>query len=312
MKESRKVEVLYPSYTKKAITFTIDDGNIPNDTKFLSIVRPAGIKGTFNLCSDRLSTYSVDFYRSFYSGYEIANHCKYHPFISYDGVEYKVADTYFDEKTADEAYVYPVKEREGFYAIKKPNGWREMVFEDDFLKYIKEGLEELKSVFGDKNVRDFVWPYGSQDNAAAHNFIKSLHRSSRKTGCTRDTDAFNIPKDKYTWSYNANHNSLLEVMEIYEAYPDDGSLKFFAFGVHSIDFERDSKWGDLEAFAEKYGNRPRDYWYASVGEIFDYEEAVKQLRVNDEGIYNPTEIPVYVSVDGERAVVSPLGVYSFR
>ena len=98
---------------------------------------------------------------------------------------------------------------------------------------------------------------------------------------------------------------------MYEAYPDDGNLKFFAFGVHSWDFERDNNWHLLEEFAAKYGNRPNDYWYATIGEIFDYESCIKQLRIDEDGIYNPTESSVYVSVDGKKTVVSPLGVYKF-
>ena len=308
----RKIEIFYPSYTKKAVTFTIDDGYIPSDTKFLSIVKPAGIKGTFNLCSDRLTQYSADFYRLFYKGYEIANHCKYHPFVFFDGVEYSISDTYFDENTADEKYVYPIKDKAGFYMMKKPNGWREAVSESDFLKYVEDGITELNSVFGEGSVRDFVWPYGSQNNAAAHELIKKLHRSSRKTGCTRDSNNFDIPEDKYAWSYNADHASLLDVMELFDKYPDDGRLKFFAFGVHSIDFEKYGKWGDLESFAEKYGNRHKDFWYAAVGEIFDYEAAVRQLRIDGDGIYNPSGIPVYIKADGEYRVVSSLGVYRFK
>ena len=94
-------------------------------------------------------------------------------------------------------------------------------------------------------------------------------------------------------------------MEKYESYPDDGALKFFAFGVHSIDFERDDKWGDLSVFAEKYGNRPDTYWYASVGEIFDYEEALSSLKITESLIENPSNLTVYFEIDGERKLLEP-------
>ena len=94
-------------------------------------------------------------------------------------------------------------------------------------------------------------------------------------------------------------------MEKYEAYPDDGELKFFAFGVHAIDFERDARWDDLKTFAAKYGNRPDTYWYASVEDIFDYEEAVKSLTVTDTSITNPTKITVYFELDGEKFTLAP-------
>ena len=39
----------FPGWVRKSITFTIDDGNIEMDKKFIDITVPAGIKGTFNL-----------------------------------------------------------------------------------------------------------------------------------------------------------------------------------------------------------------------------------------------------------------------
>ena len=307
----KNVEICYPSFSKKAVTFTIDDGNIHYDTKFLAILKPAGIKGTFNLCSERTLEFRPEFYRNFYAGYEIANHCKYHPFVMYDGVEYNLKDESFDEQSADPNYIYKNTDCEGFYYIKKPNGWRQMVSTEDFIKYLQDGKDELNDLFGAGAVRDFVWPYGSQDNAEVERFIRTIHRSSRKTGCTLDLTGFDIPADKYAWSYNANHMNLLAVMEKYEKYPDDGKLKFFAFGVHSIDYERDSKWSDLSEFANKYGNRPDDFWYATVGEIFDYEEAANRLVITDDGVYNPSELPIYIKLDGKKHIVSPLGVISF-
>jgi len=306
----RKIEICYPSFSKKAITFSIDDGNITYDAKFLSIMKPAGIKGTFNLCSDRTKEFSEDFYRNFYKGYEIANHAKYHPFVFYDGVEYKFSDEPFSKENADPELTYRVEGSDGFFWVMKPNGWRQVVSLEDFIRYVKESKDELNLLFGEGTVRDFVWPYGEQDNADAKKYVTEIHRSARKTGCTLGNAGFAIPDDKDAWSYNANQMNLLEVMKEYEEYPDDGGLKFFCFGVHSIDYERDSKWGDLSEFARLYGNRPNDFWYASVGEIFDYEEAVKMLEIRDSGIYNPSSLPIYIKIDGRKEKISPLGVVS--
>ena len=94
-------------------------------------------------------------------------------------------------------------------------------------------------------------------------------------------------------------------MEKYENYPDDGELKFFAFGVHSYDFERDGRWDDLREFARRYGNRPDTYWYASVEDIFDYEEAVRSVNIKEGMIENPGPLMVYLTVDGDRITISP-------
>ncbi len=72
---------IFSGWTKKSVTFTIDDGNIAYDTKFLGIIKPCGIHGTFNLCEPNRVT--PDEYRALYRGYEIANHCKHHP-LSFD------------------------------------------------------------------------------------------------------------------------------------------------------------------------------------------------------------------------------------
>lgn len=306
----KNLELFYPSFTKKALTFTIDDGNMAYDKKLLSILAPVGIKGTFNLCS-HIHLGKEDETREFYRGYDVANHMKYHPLVNYDGVDYPISYEPFDPDTADEAFVYRVDGSDVFFWLHRPNGWRQMVFEKDFLRFIEDGKKELDAIFGEGTVRDFVWPYCEQDNAAARDLIRRTHRSARKTGPTLDTTGFAIPADKYAWSYNAYDMNLLEVMEKYEAYPDDGELKFFAFGVHSIDFERDEKWGDLEAFAKKYGNRPDTYWYATVGEIFDYEEAIDLLKVTDGYVENPSEADVYVSVNGERVILPPHTRISF-
>ena len=298
----KRISVVYPSFSKKALTFTIDDGNLAYDEIFLGILKPVGIKGTFNLCSN-LHKGKEELSRELYRGYEIANHVKYHPFVNYDNVELIICEDEFNEASSDPRFIYRVKDREGFFWQMKGNGWRQMVFLDDYKRYSDESLRELNEIFGEGTVKDFAWPYGEQDNAALKEHIKGTHRSARKSGCTLDTTGFAIPADKYAWSYNANHMNLLEVMEKYDSYPDDGELKFFAFGVHAIDFERDAKWDDLKTFAEKYGNRPNDYWYASVGEVFDYEAAVAELVITDEEITNPTDIRIYLKINGENAVI---------
>ena len=302
-----KTEIFYPGFVKKALSFTIDDGNMKYDAMLLDILKPAGIVGTFNLCSN-LHYGKESETKELYTGYGIANHCKYHPLVNLDSDNRVLSDDDFDEKTANSDMLYRVKGKDGFYWRKQPNGWREMVFADDYMRYAEESLDELNEIFGHGTIIDFVWPYGEQANAAVQEYVRKTHRSVRKTGCTKDALGFSLPEDRYAWSYNADHSNLLEIMEKYEAYPDDGELKFFAFGVHSIDFERFDKWDDLRAFAKRYGNRPDTYWYASVGKIFDYEDAVSALRIEETFVENASDIPVYISVDGKKTVIDPRAI----
>ena len=127
----------------------------------------------------------------------------------------------------------------------------------------------------------------------------------RKTGGFGETTGFALPTDRNMWGYNTNNLNLLHTAELYRAYPDDGKLKTFIFGVHSIDFERSKNWCDLARFAKEYGNKPEEFWYATNVEIFDYEDAVATLTIGDGVIENPSEITLYITVDGERIVLAP-------
>ena len=298
----KRIEYFYPNFSRKALSFTIDDGNMKYDAILLDILKPAGIKGTFNLCSnlhEGREAETVEFYR----GYDIANHCKYHPLVNLDGENLVISDDQFDANTSDPRFLYRVDGNDRFYWQMQRNGWRQLTFEDDYIAFVKDGLSELNALFGEGTVKDFVWPYGERKNAKVFEFVKSMHRSVRKSGCTLDSTGFAIPADKYAWNYNANHTNLLEVMEKYEAYPDDGELKFFAFGVHAIDYENDQKWDDLRTFATKYGNRPDTYWYASVGELFDYEEAIAEVTITDFTVENHSDKAVYMAIDGKRTIL---------
>jgi peptidoglycan/xylan/chitin deacetylase (PgdA/CDA1 family) len=293
----------YPGWTRKSITFTIDDGNITMDEKFLAIVKPAGIIGTFNLCTPLKKDMTNEDYRAFYRGYEIANHCHRHPLSLSPTNPPEIAAEPFDEATADKEKAYRTEE-DGFYRVfaKHSQSWNYYVAADDkYMEYVAHCNDLLEDVFGKGTVKDFVWPFGDQRNPAlTERLIGYGFRSIRATGDLGDTTGFALPANRMRWSYNAHNRTLLENAAKYEAYPDDGELKFFAFGVHSIDFERDGSWDDLKEFCAKYGNRPEDYWYASVGDILDYEDAVKALTVTDTEIRNDSDVDLYIKIDGER------------
>ena len=310
----------FPGWVRKSVTFTIDDGNIPMDRKFLDIVRPAGIKGTFNLCSHNLGYMDADGYREFYEGYEISNHMKYHMCAMRDSWHFPVSDEPFDKLTSDENYRYP--HESGAWWIhcnarypanppkQKPQGWSLCADNDVYRRYAEIGLSELEEIFGEGNVRGFVYPGGKGSALGAVETVAALNYFYvRKTGSLKDTTGFAMPSDRGEWTYNAEHRCLLEVMESYESYPDDGELKFFSFGVHSVDFETADKWDDLRRFAELYGNRPDTYFYGGVAEIFDYEDAIAALVITDDEVINSSALDLYVKVDAEPIIIKANSAY---
>jgi hypothetical protein len=314
MQNKRVDKNYFPGFTRKSITFTIDDGNFEMDKKFLDIVRPAGIFGTFNL--QHWDRETPEFYREMYDGYEIANHCLHHAIaIDYD-VSNEVSNEPFDRNRPDYEHYYKT-ETPGVYLVhiykiwgkntggyEPPRGWHTVSPSEYYNGFADETREGLEEVFGKGSVRGFAWPHGRGSAAAREHLIAEGYQNIRRTGDLRDTTGFAMPEDRFNWSYNASHSNLLEVAELYEKYPDDGNLKFFAIGVHSIDYENSGRWGDLLAFAEKYGNRQNDFYYATVGDILAYEDAVKALVVTDTEIINPSDIPVYITLDGAPIIIT--------
>lgn len=289
----------FPGWVRKSITFTIDDGNTVLDRKFMNYVKPAGITGTFNLKTPLKSELGADGYRELYRGYEIANHCRYHAYAFADGVEYKFADTLFDRETADPALVYPTEE-EGIYRIRTYS-WCWIADSKRYIECVKSAQAELEEVFGKGKIKGYVWPCGEQKSSETFAELKKLgFQSIRKTGNKKDSENFDLPADRTVWSYTANYTCMTETAAEFDALPDDGKLKWYCFGVHSHDFENAGRWDVLEDFCEKYGNRPEDFWYATVGEIMDYEDAVKSVKIEDGSIYNPSEVDLAIKVDGKR------------
>lgn len=295
----------YPGWTRKSITFTIDDGNLKLDRKFLNVTEPAGLRGTFNI-NPPLKRGTPEEYAAFYEGYEITNHCKYHPMAFSPKMPLRpISDEVFQKESANPDFLYRAEE-DGLYWGHAPqhNRWWHVATDEKYLSCALEAKEELERVFGKGTVKDFVWPFGAQDNEAVFEGLKKQgYRSIRKTGCVLNSTGFALPADRLAWSYNANCNNMTESGAQYDALADDGELKFYCFGVHSHDFENADCWDVLIDFCEKYGNRPNDFWYASVGEIFDYEDAVKAVQITDKAICNPSPVDLYIKINGEQAIL---------
>ena len=303
----------FPGFVRKSISFTIDDGNVVLDKKFIDIVNKGGIKGTFNLCLPDLKNHTSEFYRELYRGFGISNHCKLHPFAFTPDKPTDISEDAFDEQTADTAKLYRVDGQEGMYYYRAANGWRKVADDATYCRLVSECHAALEEVFGKGSITTYVWPFCEQNNAAVQDYVmnKCGYVAVRKTGATTDTTGFAVPADRMHWSYNANHQNLTECAAAFDSFEDDGELKFFCFGVHSHDFERANCWNILEDFTEKYGNRESDFWYASVEDIFAYADAVKQLKITDNTVENPTSIPLYSKIDGKETVIAPKTVLNF-
>lgn len=297
----------YPGFKRKAISFTIDDGNLKLDEKFISYVKPAGIKGSFNLVSNFITPSKLDGYREQYRDYEITNHCKYHPRWLSD-TSLPVSDEEFNAETADKDMLYKTGVDGLYHFFMKSNGrWFKGADEEHYLRFVEDGKRELEEIFG-VEIKDFVWPYGRQPSPALAEGLKNMgYRSVR--GIVYD--GFDLPEDRMNWGFYATYRNMLERAEVFDKLEDDGMLKAFIFGVHAHDFENADRWDVLEDFCKLYGNRENDFYYATVGEIFDCEDTIKSAVVTETEIKNNSDKPLYAEIDGERIVIAPLSSVSF-
>lgn len=312
MKNEKRIDVAYfPNWTRKAIAFTIDDGNWKLDRKFLGYVKPAGIRGTFNLISSWIDDSNRDTFLELYSDYEISNHVKYHPMAIADGHGTTVSDEPFDEATADRALLYKTDKNGLYHYAPNMNGTRWFIAADNetYIALTEACHRELEALFGVGRVKDFVWPYGKQNNEELTKAIIAMgYRSMRATFPPPPRD-FLPPENRLEWGYNADCNTMTERGATFEALPDDGRIHSFIFGVHSHDFENAGKWDVLEDFCAKYGNRPSEFFYGTVGDIFDYEDAIKAAEITEHSVINHSSRPLFAVIDGERVEIAPHDKY---
>ncbi len=295
----------FPNWIRKAVTFSIDDGNIPMDKKFLDIMKPAGFKGTFNLCSDRTDYMSAEEYRKFYNGFEIANHVKYHPFATNDAVTRIFSDELFDNAVPEVDALYRT-EIEGLYKAINERGTKYLVADSDCYKRCEqEGRSELEEIFGKGSVRGFVWPYDKQNNKTLCDYLEAQDYYGIRFSPRSDDITFSMPSNRKCWSCTAWHTDIAEKSKLFEQLPDNGQLKFFCLGIHSVDYETHDKWEELKSFASLLGNKPNEYYYATVGEIFDYESAIKSAEISENKIANNSDLTLYIKIDGNKVMLPP-------
>lgn len=322
----------FPGFVRKAVTFSMDDGIVTNDSPFINIVKRGGILGTFNLINtDSKYGLTDEQYKALYEGYEVANHHLFHPlpWFGFDGFDAEdFADVPIHEtvlysdsikNTLDSQYIYKT-ETEGLYYIdynyhfaKNYNTkyWHPIMTDEAYAKYAEETKKDIENLFGEGSVVGFAYPHGKTNDAVKAYFENAGYLYARRTLGKADNVNFSMPADRYDWSYNANHTTLNSVMSDFAACEDNGNLKFFCFGVHAVDY-KNAGWDELEEFVDTYGNRSDEFYYATVRDIFEYEDAVKALEITEEKIVNGSDIDVFVTVNNVKIIIPANSTYTLK
>ena len=81
-------------------------------------------------------------------------------------------------------------------------------------------------------------------------------------------------------------------------------LQAIITGILVLNAASEKPCPEIEKLCEYVGGR-EDIWYATNGEIYEYDTAYKSLRISaDERIiHNPTAIDVYLRIDNKNILV---------
>ena len=209
----------FPGGRAKALTFSYDDG-VEQDIRFIETLDKNGLKGTFNINSERFSPEGKVFpegqihrpmtERRCYelyseSGHEVAVHALTHPHL---------------EQMPPERIAYEiVKDR-----------------------------ENLESLFG-TIVRGMAYPYGTHNNTVV-DVLKACGIVYART--TAVTGRFDIPSDWLRMPATCKHTDP-RLMELARKFvkmniTKDGAKLFYVWG-HTYEFEGDDNWNVIEELA---------------------------------------------------------------
>ena len=184
----------------------------------------------------------------------------------------------------------------------------------DNVEMVYEVIEDRKAleVTYKKLIRGMAYPNGSYNDDVLK-MLKACNIGYART--VEDSECFDLPEEWLTLRPTCHHNNprLMELAREFAElnYGDDWTEdwyaktpKLFCLWGHSSEFGRDENWDVIEEFAAYLGNR-NDIWYATLGEIFEYTQAYKNLRffADGSGVYNPSAIDVYIFYFGEKYIV---------
>lgn len=261
----------FPKFRQKALTLSYDDG-VTADKRLIDIMSKNGLKGTFNINSGKFSEEKGGFRLTeeeavaLYSasGNEVAIHGVHHIPLTYIDDVMGINEIFKDRQNLERLFQKPV-----------------------------QGMAYANGVYNDEVV----------------DMLKKCGVLYART--TKSTEAFEIPEDWMRLPTTCHHKNprLMELAETFLAVPKqrnfwtDRARLFYLWG-HSYEFDYDNNWEIIENFAKLVGNRD-DVWYATNMEIYEYVRAYKRLQFssNEDFIYNPSNIDVYVDYFGKQVCV---------
>ena len=251
----------FPGGKAKALTLSYDDG-MRQDIRMIDILRPAGIKCTFNINGGMFFDEEKDY------------------------PENKI---YIRMKISDalKAYTDDICE----VAI---HGFNHTLLADmdpaQMCCEIVDDRRALESIF-DRQIHGMAYPDGSTNNTVCQVLELCGVYYSRTT---KSTEKFTLPESKADWLRlpATCHHKNPRLMELCDSFialePKRHPQMFYVWG-HGYEFDESQNWDLLERFADKMKGHD-DIWYATNGEIYQCWLDFKNLETSADGsrVYNPS------------------------
>lgn len=258
----------FPEGKTKVVTLSYDD-NIDEDKQLIQLMEQYGIKGTFNLIPG---------------------------WFAKEGTTYPEGETYrlVTTEMAKELYQHPLVEVANHgYTHKYMTSLTTAEMSEEVILCRRE-LEQLYK----RIVRGMAYPYGW--------YNEELMKVLEMQGITycrtvESTHSFELPTNWLEWHPTCHHDDpMLDELtqQFIEKKVTEWPQLFYLWG-HTFEFEGNDNWNVIENFMKKISGK-EDIWYATNGEIYDYVEAYKNLRISADGkrIENPAKFSVWVEIDG--------------
>ena len=171
------------------------------------------------------------------------------------------------------------------------------------VQQIVEDRRELERLVG-YPIRGMSYPNGSYSQEIIDLLPALGIRYARVVG---NTDRFDIPENFLTWTSTCHHDhNLLQLADQFLALDKPQYLNLMYVWGHSYEFTQNNNWNLIETFCRKMGGHD-DIWYATNIQIVDYMTAAHALEftVDADRVYNPSAIPVWISVNDRVYELKP-------
>lgn len=264
------IRKLYPGGKARAFNISYDDG-VVQDIRFVELLNRYGLKGTFNL------NYGLT-----RSGFTWEHEC---------GMtvrrlrEQEIVSVYEGHEIASHSYSHP---------------YFDSMEETEILKELGADKYFLETLTGRK-VAGYATPF--------YYYSDLMESCARHCGfayarISEESNDYSVPDNFYRWRGSKFHwDADLEAF-VRGFLETEQELALCQLVGHSYDLDVMDLWDTMERICHMVGNAP-DVWAASHIEIVRYLQAMNQLQIHEREIRNPTGIPLWIRINGEKIVLQP-------